>query len=58
MPGDLVCILYGGKVPFVLRLVGVHYLLVGPAYVQGVMEGEAIDGVKAEQLHEQVFAIR
>ena len=41
-PGDLVCILFGGEVPFVLRPVGGRYQLVGDAYVHGIMEGEAL----------------
>jgi hypothetical protein len=42
--GDLVCILKGGKTPFLLRLppAGSVYQVVGEAYVQGVMGGEAV----------------
>ena len=40
--GDLVCILYGGRVPFILRKEGNHYRLVGESYVHGIMEGEAV----------------
>ena len=56
--GDVVVILMGGQVPFVLRLVQQqHYVLVGEAYIDGVMDGEALvmshaDGVK------QVFTIQ
>ena len=42
-PGDRVCILFGGEVPFVLRPVGGCYQLVGDAYVHGIMEGEALN---------------
>jgi len=45
-PGDVVSILYGGRAPFVLRpspqLENDSFLLVGPAYVHGFMDGEAI----------------
>ena len=41
-PGDIVCILFGGEVPFVLRPVEGRYQLVGDAYVHGIMEGEAL----------------
>ena len=45
-PGDLVCVLYGGQTPFILRRdvrgTGM-YRLVGDAYVHGIMEGEALD---------------
>ncbi|CAM1509403.1 Fc.00g031420.m01.CDS01 [Cosmosporella sp. VM-42] len=42
--GDLVCILKGGKTPFLLRLppAGSVYQLVGETYVYGIMGGEAI----------------
>lgn len=42
--GDVVVILYGGKVPFLLRPVEDgrqgHYELIGEAYMYGMMEGE------------------
>lgn len=44
--GDLLCIFFGGKVPYVVRPVvgGVDpcYTLVGEAYVYGAMNGEAL----------------
>jgi hypothetical protein len=52
--GDKICILFGGSVPFVLRE---HeekgeccFELVGAAYVDGYMEGEAVSGMSAEEL--------
>lgn len=41
--GDIVAILYGGRVPYILRPEGDHYLLVGEAYVYGIMNGEEFD---------------
>lgn len=52
-PGDIVCVLYGSKVPVVLRKVpdAEAYQLVGEAYVHGIMKGEAVqDGVAAQIL--------
>jgi Heterokaryon incompatibility protein (HET) len=40
--GDIVCILYGGAVPFILRPEDDHYLMIGEAYVHGLMDGEAV----------------
>ncbi|OAQ97008.1 hypothetical protein LLEC1_06366 [Akanthomyces lecanii] len=43
--GDLVCVLRGGKTPFLLRLppAGSVYQIVGEAYVHGIMGGEAVE---------------
>ena len=47
-PGDLVCVLLGSGVPFVLREVGgggsgdSWYELVGECYCHGIMDGEAV----------------
>jgi hypothetical protein len=48
MSGDVVVVLFGGKVPFVLRRVyeardGEQWRLVGECYVDGVMFGEVLD---------------
>ena len=43
--GDLVCVLFGGDVPFILREVDSGErlnMLIGDAYVQGLMYGEAV----------------
>ncbi|KAF4896296.1 Heterokaryon incompatibility protein 6, OR allele [Colletotrichum fructicola] len=46
-PGDVICVLLGGKMPFCLRPWGKNnYLLVGECYVHGIMNGEIIDGAK------------
>lgn len=44
-PGDEVCALYGGKALYILRphKDGVHYTLIGEAYVFGLMDGDALD---------------
>jgi hypothetical protein len=43
--GDLVCVLFGGQVPFIVRRESQdeRSFLVGEAYVDGVMDGEAVD---------------
>lgn len=49
--GDVVCVLYGGDVPYVLRKVGDQgqYKLIGEAYVHGIMQGEAIEAGLQQQ---------
>src|ERR1700712_4192295 len=40
-PGDVIYILHGGCVPYVLRPAGRHrYRLVGECYIEGLMEGQ------------------
>jgi hypothetical protein len=53
MHGDVVAVVEGGKVPFILRPVGRRsnhdncFEFVSPAYVHGYMDGEAaVGGVK------------
>lgn len=44
-PGDLICILYGGELPYLLRLQGSNsYSVLGECYVDGIMHGEALSG--------------
>lgn len=40
--GDLVCVFYGSKVPFVILPVKNEYEIVGECYVDGYMRGEAL----------------
>jgi hypothetical protein len=48
--GDQVVILMGGQLPFILHKVDDHYMLIGEAYVHGIMDGEAlIDQAKTEE---------
>ncbi|MCJ1254829.1 hypothetical protein MMC24_002645 [Lignoscripta atroalba] len=46
--GDLVCILSGGRVPYLVRKSGQHYRFVGEAYVHGLMHGEGLSVGDAE----------
>ncbi|KAH9210809.1 heterokaryon incompatibility protein-domain-containing protein [Leptodontidium sp. 2 PMI_412] len=53
--GDLVCVLFGGKVPYVLRPRGDgRYTYVGDCFVYGLMDGEAMD---MENIQAQEFAL-
>jgi hypothetical protein len=50
-PGDVVCILFGGNLPYVVRpLDQDEFTFLGPSYVHGIMNGEAYHEVgRAEQ---------
>jgi Heterokaryon incompatibility protein (HET) len=53
--GDLVCVLYGGQTPFILRPQEPNYYqLISDCYVHGLMEGEALK----LGLDEQSFMVR
>ncbi|KAF2688105.1 HET-domain-containing protein [Lentithecium fluviatile CBS 122367] len=54
--GDLICVFYGGSVPYVIRPVdNGFFTFVGECYVHGLMDGEAME---IEGLQEQEFALR
>lgn len=53
--GDLICIVLGSEVPLVLRSSGSEYLLVGGAYVHGIMDGEAM--AKAKRIGYKEFIL-
>lgn len=46
--GDIICILHGCQFPVVLRTAGDHYTLIGPAYIDGLMWGEAMEDEEKE----------
>lgn len=53
LPGDIVCVLNGGRTPFILRrtnLIKEEYKLVCECYVYGIMQGEWMRDVKEDDL--------
>jgi hypothetical protein len=41
--GDIICVLFGGEVPYVLRPTGTgFYWIIGECYVHGIMHGESL----------------
>jgi hypothetical protein len=44
--GDFVCVLYGCQMPVLLRRVDDHYIHIGPCWVLGLMDGEAMRRVE------------
>lgn len=56
--GDQVCIVFGCKVPLLLREVYDAYLLVGDCYVFGMMQGEMIEELENGRLEKTTFILR
>lgn len=56
--GDYVVILFGGLTPFVLRFHNLVYLLVGECYVNGQMDGEAIEEWQEGLREDKAFYLR
>ncbi|ENI07891.1 hypothetical protein COCC4DRAFT_37671 [Bipolaris maydis ATCC 48331] len=42
--GDLVVLVSGAQTPFIIRRTGTRYMVVGEAYIDGMMDGEAAEG--------------
>ncbi|KAE9367294.1 HET-domain-containing protein [Stipitochalara longipes BDJ] len=56
--GDHVCLLYGGKLPFLLRPAGAQWKLMEVCYMNGVMHGEVIKELETGKLDTEWFEIR
>lgn len=57
-PGDQICVLFGVRMPVILRPVGDHYRFLGLCYVHELMKGEAMEGLKAGRLSEEWLTMR
>ncbi|KAN0122842.1 Heterokaryon incompatibility protein (HET) domain containing protein [Hyaloscypha variabilis] len=55
--GDVVCVLGGGTVPILLRPANGHFQVVGESYVHGIMEGEAVQLWRDNELKDEEFEI-
>ena len=53
--GDEICVLFGGKVPYVFRREGFHCRFVGECYVFGLMNGEVLEGLEESLEEDFVF---
>ncbi|KAE9373755.1 hypothetical protein N431DRAFT_315758, partial [Stipitochalara longipes BDJ] len=56
-PGDLICVLFGGSAPFILRKQGNNYILIGECFCHGLMDGEIIQDLDSGVGKEEEFAL-
>ncbi|RDW58633.1 heterokaryon incompatibility protein-1 [Coleophoma cylindrospora] len=56
--GDTVTIILGGGVPYIIRPKGASWVFVGESYIQGLMNGEAIQSCQQGFLQEEILDIR
>lgn len=56
--GDLIFVLFGGGVPYILRRQDSAFLLVGESYVRGLMGGEAVQAWQRGELAEEMIELR
>jgi hypothetical protein len=56
--GDVLVVLFGSRVPFLLRKSGGSYRLISNCYIHGLMDGEAIEMWKDGQLEAEDFHIQ
>ncbi|KAM7211457.1 HET domain containing protein [Rhypophila decipiens] len=57
-PGDCICVLLGGRVPFVVRPKAAappRHTLLGDVYVHGIMKGEATQGITDALMTDLMF---
>ncbi|KAF2650282.1 hypothetical protein K491DRAFT_782753 [Lophiostoma macrostomum CBS 122681] len=56
-PGDVVVVLFGSQLPFIMRKTGASYRLISSCYLLGMMDGEAMDLWRNGKLQEETFYI-
>ncbi|KAL3420136.1 hypothetical protein PVAG01_08635 [Phlyctema vagabunda] len=55
--GDIICVLHGCRFPVVLRKEADHFILIGEAYIDGFIDGEALRGADEGRYESSTFAI-
>ena len=56
-PGDLICVLFRGRVLYVFSPVEHGLLFIGECYIHGLMDGEAMSLLESGDYSEQEFNI-
>jgi hypothetical protein len=56
-PGDILCVLGGADMPFIIRKEDSRFRLVGECYVDDIMNGEAVEAAKVGKAHHGPFIL-
>jgi hypothetical protein len=65
-PGDKIAVLFGGKVPYILRrnepastgTSGTTWTFLGDSYVHGIMDGEVIESLERGEVMEELITLK
>lgn len=57
-PGDVIFVLFGGGVPYILRKQGRSFLFVGESYVHGIMGGDVVEAWERGEVVEETVELR
>lgn len=55
--GDCVCVLFGAEFPMIMRPVEDHFVLIGEAFIHGVMNGEVMAELRDSKVAKRAFDI-
>ena len=56
--GDIIAVLFGSALPFLLRPQGAEYSFIGTCYVEGIMNGELVKELDADDAKLETFRLR
>jgi hypothetical protein len=58
--GDLVCVLLGGNIPFIMRQLETYHQMIGQAYVHGIMAyiDDEMEGVRKKRVEYEDFFLK
>jgi hypothetical protein len=56
--GDSICVLFGCSLPMLLRPRRETFEVIGPAYFQGIINGEAVEEMENGRVQKQEFVLR
>lgn len=56
-PGDILCVFFNHRYPYLIRPKGKYYRFLGPCYVDDIMQGEVMEELKAGRYQEETIQL-